>query len=34
MRKIVSMWEDLHTMGCPDLRDDVELEDWLATLDF
>ena len=34
MRKIMSMWEDLHTMGCPDLRDDVELEDWLATLDF
>jgi hypothetical protein len=34
MRKIMSMWEDLHTMGCPDLRADVELEDWLATLDF
>jgi hypothetical protein len=34
MRKIMSMWEDLHTMGCPDLREDVELERWLATLDF
>jgi hypothetical protein len=34
MRKIMSMWEDLHTMGCPDLREDVELEEWLATLDF
>jgi hypothetical protein len=34
MRKIMSMWEDLHTMGCPNLREDVELEGWLATLDF
>ncbi len=34
MRKIMSMWEDLHTMGCPDLREDVELEGWLAILDF
>ena len=34
MRKIMNMWEDLHTMGCPDLRDDVELEGWLAILDF
>ena len=33
MRKIMSMWEDLHTMGCPDLREDVELEGRLATLD-
>src|SRR5258708_17896767 len=34
MRKIMSMWEDLHTMGCPDLREDVELEGRLAILDF
>jgi len=34
MRKIRSMWEELQGAGCPDLRDNVELEAGLALLDF
>jgi hypothetical protein len=34
MRKIRSMWENLKESGCPELRDDVELEFRLALLDY
>ena len=34
MSKVKSMWEELLRTGCPELRDDVELEADLALLDF
>ena len=34
MRKITRMWESLKEAGCPNLRDDVELEFRSALLDF
>ena len=34
MRKVIWLLEDLQRMGRPYLCDDVELEAWLALLDF